>query len=274
MQAPSVLLTVPPDEFRPDVQRMWSHYADQRTADQQTPDQRSGTGLRNELWAAYADWPEIVVRRLRRDLPGWVDFEALRAEAQLGLLRAIERYRPRPEVPFRRYAWLRMRGAVLDAMREADFVSRTSRHLQNQARAAGWQLAQQHGRRATDEEVQSALRWPEHQLQQFWRNRAMLRLDDPLPSRGHDEACGPRTLGEVLAAPRPPRPLQRGFESLTQGLDFEDKILLYLRYCKKKSFVEIASVLGYSPSTITNRHRQALERQALRIERDALEDLD
>lgn len=62
-----------------------------------------------------------------RRLPPSIDLRDVRQAAVLGLLRAARDFDPRHGVPFRPYAWLRIRGEIVDYLREMDWASRYDR---------------------------------------------------------------------------------------------------------------------------------------------------
>lgn len=68
-----------------------------------------------------------VVRELSARFPAHVDRNDLWSAGALGLVEASRRYDPGTGVPFRRYAAIRIRGAILDHTRHADWATRSVR---------------------------------------------------------------------------------------------------------------------------------------------------
>lgn len=67
---------------------------------------------------------ERMVRTMDRQLGGHVDRDELRSFGREGLLDAARRFEPEREVPFRAYAALRVRGAMLDGVRRLSRLPR------------------------------------------------------------------------------------------------------------------------------------------------------
>lgn len=84
--------------------------------------------LRDELLGIYMPITSMAARRTHNGLPASVDLRDLCADAALGLLGAIERWRP-GRSPFIAYSFHRMRDAMMDGLRERDPVSRWARML-------------------------------------------------------------------------------------------------------------------------------------------------
>ena len=68
----------------------------------------------------------IACRMVRR-FPASVDVDELINVGAMGLIDAVDRFDPSRQVPFKAYAEIRIRGAIVDALREADWVPRSVR---------------------------------------------------------------------------------------------------------------------------------------------------
>ena len=75
----------------------------------------------------YAHLVKYVVGRLGVSIPGVFDHEDAMQAGVVGLLRAIDGYRPDSAASFESYAIIRIRGAILDAVRALDTVGRAGR---------------------------------------------------------------------------------------------------------------------------------------------------
>ncbi len=96
---------------------------------------------------------EKVVNRLRYRLPKHIDTEELLHIGMVGLIEAVDRYDETRGVPFTNYAELRVRGAILDSLRQQDRVSRSSRHRYKELMEASKHLYDRLGRKATQKEL-------------------------------------------------------------------------------------------------------------------------
>jgi RNA polymerase sigma factor for flagellar operon FliA len=90
-------------------------------------------------------------------LPAHVDRGDLMSVGMIGLLEAAARYRPSTGVPFEAFARRRVHGAIMDSLRELDWVPRSVRALQRRAAAASSSLRQELGREPLREEVAATL---------------------------------------------------------------------------------------------------------------------
>ena len=93
--------------------------------------QRCHTAHVDSLIQEYAPLIKYVAQRLACRLPASVCLEDLISAGVLGLMDAIEKYDPTRGTTFKTYAELRIRGAMLDDLRELDWVPRTVRQKEH-----------------------------------------------------------------------------------------------------------------------------------------------
>ena len=118
--------------------------ADGRTADTRTTDRRAadgGTGDgrraagrtrpgrtrtarrdRDAMILAHVQLVRLIASRIARRLPAHVDAEELSSVGMLGLIDAVDRFDAARGTPFKAYAEIRIRGAIIDSLRQADWV--------------------------------------------------------------------------------------------------------------------------------------------------------
>lgn len=82
---------------------------------------------RDALVTYYRPLVELLARRLSKRLPPSVGLDDLVSEGYVALLKAAQRYDPSTGVPFGAYARTRLTGALLDALRAMDPLSRRDR---------------------------------------------------------------------------------------------------------------------------------------------------
>ena len=75
----------------------------------------------------------------------------------LGLMDAIEKFEPERNVKFKTYAEVRIRGAILDSLRDLDWAPRSLRKKSKDLEKIYSDLSQKLGRPATDEEISEAM---------------------------------------------------------------------------------------------------------------------
>jgi RNA polymerase sigma factor for flagellar operon FliA len=94
-----------------------------------------------------------VVFQVAVHFPRHVDREELATAGALGLVEAARRYDEARGVPFDRFAAQRIRGAILDAVRSADWAPRSLRNAARKLDSAKQKLASDLGRAPTTDEL-------------------------------------------------------------------------------------------------------------------------
>ena len=119
---------------------------------------RAGTDAKTqELIEQHLPLVRHVVFQVAVHFPRHVDREELATAGALGLVEAARRYDEARGVPFDRFAAQRIRGAILDAVRAADWAPRSVRTLARKLEPIEQRLATDLGRVPTAEETAEAL---------------------------------------------------------------------------------------------------------------------
>jgi RNA polymerase sigma factor for flagellar operon FliA len=129
--------------------------------------QADGTLDRNTLIETHVPLVEHVVLRLSAGFPRHVDRSELVSAGMIGLVEAADRYDPSRGIPFSRFAATRIRGAMLDSVRTADWAPRSVRAAARDAESAEQHLASKLGRTPALEEVAEATGMSVHDLNQL-----------------------------------------------------------------------------------------------------------
>jgi RNA polymerase sigma factor for flagellar operon FliA len=109
--------------------------------------------IREHLILEYTPFVKYIAGRIAMGLPPNVSTDDLISNGVFGLIDAIEKFQIERNVKFKTYAQQRIRGAILDNLRGADWVPRSVRTKAKQLERAYMELENRHGRPATDEEV-------------------------------------------------------------------------------------------------------------------------
>ena len=115
---------------------------------------------RDQLVARYSHLVKYVVGRLGVSVPGLFDHEDAMQAGVLGLLRAIDAYKPEAAASFESYAILRIRGSILDAVRSLDTVGRAGREAARAIQGAIRDLQHELGRSPSETEIAARLGMP------------------------------------------------------------------------------------------------------------------
>src|SRR3954453_8727191 len=112
---------------------------------------------RERLVVAYSALVKYVAGRMSSGLPGHVEEADLISYGLGGLISAIERFDLSREIKFETYAITRIRGAIIDELRNLDWVPRSVRARAREIERANMKLEAKLQRAPTDEEMATEL---------------------------------------------------------------------------------------------------------------------
>ncbi|MDG1410262.1 MAG: FliA/WhiG family RNA polymerase sigma factor [Acidimicrobiales bacterium] len=138
-----------------------------------------------------------VVFQVAVNFPRHVDRDELARAGALGLVEAARRYDEERGVPFERFAAQRIRGAILDAVRAADWAPRSVRNLARQLENVEQNLATELGRVPNKAEVGEALDMSQSELSRL-QTRMFRSIVLALDHETTDEVEKSLTLVDVL----------------------------------------------------------------------------
>ena len=112
---------------------------------------------KDQLVQRFAPLVKRIAYHLMARLPSSVQVDDLVQNGMMGLLDAISRFEAGMGAQFETYAAQRVRGAMLDGLRENDWLPRSLRRDFRRIEEAIAQLEQQYGRAPAEKELAAAL---------------------------------------------------------------------------------------------------------------------
>lgn len=224
---------------------------------------------RNRLVEHYQPLVAGIVRRFFARLPRLVDRGDLATAANFGLIDAIQGFDPARGVRFEIYCERRVRGAVLDELRNQDWLSRPHRGRLEELRRVSEELRSALGREPSEAEIAQAL-GPADARRGFALGLSAGFASPVLSGHGEDSGEDAMAGLEVLADPESDTPRERlGSDDLyrlvAQRMSVQEYQIVYLRYWEELSLREIGEVLHLSESRVCKIHARLLERLKERL---------
>ncbi len=118
-----------------------------------TPSKKSRLPNRDAVVAEFLPGIRIQAMRLKMRLPSHIEADDLVSSGVVGLLDALARFDSSRGIKFRTYADFRIRGAMLDYLREMDWFPRSVRQHSSRLQSAYTRLENILGRPPEEEEV-------------------------------------------------------------------------------------------------------------------------
>ncbi len=210
-----------------------------------------------------------LVRRLAHHmiakLPPNVEIDDLIQVGMMGLSEALTRYQASQGVQFETFATQRIRGAMIDELREADWMSRGSRKSQKDIEQALHRLEQRLGRSPMESEIAAELDMELADYQSLLakvRGTQLVYLED-MGADGEDDSFLDRHAGGEDADPMQQLSDQRLRQSLVEAikaLPEREQYVMSMYYENDMNLKEIAAVLGVTESRVCQLHSQSIAR--------------
>ncbi len=224
---------------------------------------------KDQLVQRFAPLVKRIAYHLMARLPSSVQVDDLVQNGMMGLLDAISRFEAGMGAQFETYAAQRVRGAMLDGLRENDWLPRSLRRDFRRIEEAIAQLEQQYGRAPAEKELAAALGMSLGEYQkmlQDTRGHQLISFEDMVEEGEEDflERHLTDDSGEpskILEDEALRRILVQGIEALPE----REKMMMALYYEQDLNLREIGEVMGVTESRVCQLHSQAVARLRARV---------
>ena len=194
---------------------------------------------RDALIRAHTGLARNLALRLAGRVPSCVDLDDLIGAGVLGLIDAVDRFDASRAIPFEAYARTRIQGAILDALRAEDHLSRRDRRRSREADSAEDKVRMKLGRELSVDESHRARRGVPRTLA---HSQAFVQVEDADDgSLGEEESAFAR-----VAAMQDHARMRQSVARLSE----REQTILSLYYQEELTYREIGEVLGVTESRI------------------------
>ena len=213
-----------------------------------------------ELVSRHAELVKRIAYHMVGRLPPSVEVADLMQAGMLGLLEAASNYAPNRGASFETYAGIRIRGAMIDALRKLDWAPRSVHRKARAVAAAVQEIERQTGRDARDTEIASRLGVPLEEYHAIVQDAASCRLatlDDTTAAAAEDAADPFQETAE--------EGFREALAKAIDGLPEREKLVMSLYYSDGLNLKEVGAVLKVTESRACQLHGQALVRLKARL---------
>jgi len=218
---------------------------------------------------------KAIAVRVHENLPVHVDLDDLVHAGVLGLFDAASKFNPEKQVAFSSYAKHRIKGAILDSLRQLDWASRDLRRRHKQVEAATRELAATLQRTPTESEIAQKLgvdveRW--RQMMVDLRSVGLISASsrtaehDDLPAP--DFPSKPETQPDNMCSREQMRSVL-GVAMKTLPERYQKVVFLY--YTNEMTMKEIGGILGINESRVSQIHKSALEKMQVVLQANGID---
>lgn len=229
---------------------------------------KGDNATRELLLLRYVPLVKGIVGRMMPKYSGYNEYDDLVNCGVIGLIDAVEKYNPNVGVKFETYATTRIRGEIIDHMREQDWAPSSLRKRINDISEAHERLEYEMGRPPSDEEVAKSLGITLPQVQKAMAKTHafnVVNFEDAVSSAYAGGTDIPAEEREMPEAALMDKEMKNALVSVISELPEKEKLVISLYYYEELMLKEIAEVLGVSESRVSQIHSKVLEKLKVKL---------
>lgn len=231
---------------------------------------RSNKELRNLLIENYMMLVRYHGERVWSRLPDEVELDDLISAGIFGLMDAIDAYDNTRGVKFETYCVPRIRGAMLDELRNMDWVPRLVRSRARKLMEANKELGDKLGRQPTHDEIAEHMNLTPVELERMMFDANAVNLVS-LNKKWY-ESDGSKDISEIdlvedQKGEDPTGRIQKAdlMRLVTRGLNRNERLIIILYYYEEMTMKEVGATLDLSESRVSQMHSSIVERLQMQL---------
>jgi RNA polymerase sigma factor for flagellar operon FliA len=225
----------------------------------------------DDMIVKYLPLVHKIVSQVASYLQPPLSREDLVSAGTIGLVKAARDFDPSRDAAFKTYAYIRIRGAVIDELRSWSFAPPDIKRQFDQAQEISNQMMERDGQMPADEQVAEQLGISTEKMYRIFetaRARHFLSI--------HGGSSESPMLGQMLASSTtagPEEEIEREelIEALTRAitqLPEKQRRIIVMYYQKELTMKQIAEVLEITESRVSQLHAAALFKLSVRLGQD------
>jgi len=226
--------------------------------------------IRNEIVMRYSYIAKTVATQMRGITSGYADVEDIVNQGIIALIDCVERFEPEKEVKFETYAFLRVRGAVIDFIRKQDWRPRRLKKTAREVSAAYDELSNVLMREPSSKEMSEYLNISEEELHRHYMEISrsnVLSFEALLENALQTEILSPdEEDGSLPEQTMFRQELEKELAKAIDSLSERERLVISLYYYENLKLAEISTVLGVSESRVCQIHSKAIEKMKKTLE--------
>jgi len=234
-----------------ELQELWRRYTESKDP-----------AIRETLITTYAHLIKYVAGRLNIYFTANLEYDDLVSFGVFGLIDAIDKFDPNKNVKFETYASLRIRGAIIDNIRELDWVPRSLRQKGKDLEKAYSSLENELGRPPTDQEAADKMGLSMKEFNKFVSDASISTLVslEEVVEQNSDYADDPwfEDVNENPARQAEFTEMKEILAKEIEKLSEKERTVITFYYFEELTLREIAEIMHVSESRISQLHTKAI----------------
>lgn len=224
----------------------------------------------NGMLRQYSPLVRRLAHQMMAKLPANVEVDDLIQVGMIGLADALSRFDPAQGVQIETFATQRIRGAMLDELRGADWLSRGTRRQQRDIESAVHRLEQRLGRPPHESEIADEMGLSLGDYQDMLgkvRGTQLIYLEDMSGDEGDQDFLDRHVVdsgSDPMSLLQDDR-MRHALVDAIKKLPDREQLVMSLYYEEDMNLKEIAAVLGVTESRVCQLHSQSIARLRVKL---------
>lgn len=225
---------------------IWSLYV-------QETDKEKKSKIKEEIIVKYLDLVKIVSSKLFNYYAQKIEYDDLISYGVIGLIDAIDKFDYQKNIKFETYASIRIKGAIMDEVRNQDWIPRSIRKKSKTLNAAKDELEDKLGRDATKEELAIHMNINMDELSSLIQETAtynIVSMEDEIAENFRIQIVDTN----IENSPEEKLLYNDTINTLAKAIDKlkeKEKLVINLYYYENLTYKEISDIVGVSESRIS-----------------------
>ena len=233
---------------------------------------KSNQTFRNALIERYLPLVRFHGEKLSHKLPDEVELDDLVSAGVFGLMDAIDAFDVNREVKFETYCAQRIRGAMLDELRNMDWVPRLVRFRTRKLSEANKTLSDKFGRMPTHEELAEHMNLSPAEMERLVSDAntvTTVSLNKKWFETDGSKDISEMELVEDQKGEDPTSRIQKTdlMRLVTKGLARNERLIIILYYYEEMTMKEVGATLNLSESRVSQMHTEIMNRLGMQLEK-------
>lgn len=215
---------------------------------------------KDQLIIHYIDLVKIIAGKLYIQYNHNVEFEDLVSNGIIGLIDAVEKFDPSKNIKFETYANFRIRGAMIDQIRNLDWIPRSLRQKYKQLEEVHDRLSLNYSTEVTPKMVANELGITEDELSKLYgevTTFSVVSLEEKISENANFSITN-ENIDFIPEATVSKKETERILIERIDQLPERERMIISLYYYSELTYKEIADILQISESRISQLHTKAI----------------
>lgn len=218
---------------------------------------------RNKLIEYYIPFVNDIAKKVSKSINYKLSADELASDGIMGLYKAIDKFDPNRKIKFETYAYRRIRGSMIDILRENDWIPRSVRQKNSKLQKAEQSLEKTNKSKPF---VSDVLKKAGIDEKDFYKNihKYVPTQNNSIEDFSSKDENDDYTFNDIMTDKKQPyeRMLSKEFKKIILGnnLSKKERQIIYYYYYEELTMKEISSKINMSESRISQIHKDVLKR--------------